>query len=360
MTRRRKRILLVDLGAAMGGVEVYIVGLAEILRPGADVYALCVLKDLEDRLRTKGVSVARIPAFSRLKILKFVAAVIVLCIMIVRFRIQVVQINGFLESVLIVPARLLGCEAVYTRHGPFETELYKWYKKPGKFLPRILSRYLASLSSRLVCVSEAVGAVYKPVSPSGITVIPNWVSHFPEYKRKAIDDARQIHIIYVGRLERYKGLHLLLEAIRDIPDVSLTVVGDGAYREALQQLASGLNVTFVGFQSDPTEFYEAADIFVMPSLGPEGLPLVTLEAMSHGLACLFSDLPVHREITDEGHAALLFRSGDVDDLRIKLKALIGSVPSRVEYSQNAYRQIQSKYSLSVAREAYLKLFQVSV
>ena len=74
------------------------------------------------------------------------------------------------------------------------------------------------------------------------------------------------------------------------------------------------NVRFVGFQRNLREFYERADIFVMPSLGPEGLPMTSLEAMAHGLPCIFSDLPVHHEITDHGKGAYLFRSGEVESL----------------------------------------------
>jgi phosphatidylinositol alpha-mannosyltransferase len=167
-----------------------------------------------------------------------------------------------------------------------------------------------------------------------------------------------MRVIYVGRLERYKGLYLLLDALRGIADVTLIVVGDGIYRRDLEELAIGLDVEFVGFQEDPTPFYEAADIFVMPSLGPEGLPLVALEAMSHSLACLFSDLPVHCEITENGRAAMLFRSGDVEDLRKKLSILIESSSQRARYSECAYRTIESKYQFAAARKAYLQLFEV--
>jgi glycosyltransferase involved in cell wall biosynthesis len=269
-----------------------------------------------------------------------------------------VQINGFLESILLIPARLLNCETVYTRHGPSETELFKWYKNPAKLVPRMLSRYCAHLASRLVCVSETVGAIYKPIFPDGrVTVIPNWVSHLPDYQIRSKETTRRVHIVYVGRLERYKGLHVLLEALRGMA-ATLTVVGDGNYRRDLEDMVSGLDVEFVGFKSDPTPYYQEADIFVMPSLGPEGLPLVALEAMSHALPCLFSDLPVHREITENGHAAMLFRCGDVKDLREKLSALIESASRRAQYSERAYRTIESKYQVAAARRAYLQLFEV--
>jgi glycosyltransferase involved in cell wall biosynthesis len=284
-----------------------------------------------------------------------------LSFVVIWYRIRVVQINGFLESILLIPARILNCETIYTRHGPFETEVFKWYAHPTKFVPRIVARYCANLASRLVCVSETVGEVVAPMFVLGrVTVIPNWVPQLPDYKIRSKDTSRRTHIIYVGRLEKYKGLHLLLEALRGIDDVSLTVVGDGAYRRALEELATGLDVEFVGFQGDPTPYYDAADIFVMPSLGPEGLPLVALEAMSHSLPCLFSDLPVHSEITENGLAAMLFRNGDVGDLREKLLSLVESRSRRAQYSEYAYRMVESKYHVSIARQAYLKLFEVEV
>jgi glycosyltransferase involved in cell wall biosynthesis len=357
--QEKKRILLVDLGASMAGVEAYLNGLADILHSSADLYAICVLKELAIKLESRGVRVIRIPVFSWLRIFRFITALLVLPYVVIRHRIAVVQINGFMESILLIPARILNCETIYTRHGTFETEHFKWHTHPAKYAPRILSRYCAHFASRLVCVSETVGAAYKPVFPLGcVTVIPNWVPRLPDYKVRSKDTTRRMRVIYVGRLERYKGLYLLLDALRGIADVTLIVVGDGIYRRDLEELAIGLDVEFVGFQEDPTPFYEAADIFVMPSLGPEGLPLVALEAMSHSLACLFSDLPVHCEITENGRAAMLFRSGDVEDLRKKLSILIESSSQRARYSECAYRTIESKYQFAAARKAYLQLFEV--
>ena len=126
----------------------------------------------------------------------------------------------------------------------------------------------------------------------------------------------------MGRLEHYKGLHLLLEAMRGVTGVRLTVVGIGSYREQLEKLASGLDVYFEGFCADTYRFYQTSDIFINPSLGPEGLPIVSLESMAHGLPCIFSALPVHKEISNDGAASLLFEIGDAVDLRIKLSQLI--------------------------------------
>jgi glycosyltransferase involved in cell wall biosynthesis len=97
----------------------------------------------------------------------------------------------------------------------------------------------------------------------------------------------------------------------------------------------------------------------MPSNGPEGLPMVALEAMSHGLPCLFSDLPVHREITGDGRAARLFETGNVGDLRAKVLELVENSGLREQLAAAAYRQVQTKYHVDAARRAYLQVFEVS-
>jgi hypothetical protein len=66
-------------------------------------------------------------------------------------------------------------------------------------------------------------------------------------KRVENRDSGTTRLLYVGRLERDKGLYLLLEAMRPIPNTS------------------SRNVSFEGFWGDSGRFYEEADIFVMPS-----------------------------------------------------------------------------------------------
>jgi glycosyltransferase involved in cell wall biosynthesis len=354
---KKKKILLVDLGAPMGGVEYYIESLSGMLRERATLVSLCVLPELALRLRKLGIRVFLIPAFPRFKALRFLVGLCILPIIILREQVQIVLVNGFLESVLIIPARLLGCEAIYARHGPFEDDLYRWYKRPARYFPRLMSRLCVRLASHVICVSEDVGKCVRKIVPEERTsVIPIWMPSMPPYNARKTELAPPIHLLHVGRLERYKGLYLLLEALRAIPNVKLTVVGDGSYREELERLAEGINVRFEGFQAHPAKYYAQADIFVMPSLGPEGFGIVTMEAMAHGLPCIVSDLAVHREVTSDGTAAMLFRNGNVEDLRAKLLELIDNASLRSTYSAAGYQRVQKAYNSDVALKSYLFAF----
>jgi hypothetical protein len=78
--------------------------------------------------------------------------------------------------------------------------------------------------------------------------------------------------------------------------------------------------------------------------------------MAHSLPCLISDLEVHREITAYGTAAMLFRNGDVSDLRSKLQELIDDASLRTAYSTAGYQRVETAYNADVALKSYLWAF----
>jgi glycosyltransferase involved in cell wall biosynthesis len=352
----RPRILLIDLGGHYGGVENYLAHLAALVGDQVSLYALCALPELVDVLSLKGVRVVRIPLFpGALRPLRFLAAFLILPLLLLRYRIDVVQLNGFLESVLILPARLLGRRAVYTRHGPFELDQYSWRRRPLKFLPRKAAQWNARLATHVVCVSNAVAESVQPLlAQSRYSVIPNWVTLPPPREPRAASSS--LTVLCASRLEHYKGIHLLIEAASRMPQIELIVAGDGSNRSALEALARGAsNIRFAGFQRDLAPFYQAADMVVMPSMGPEGLPMSSLEAMAHGVPCIFSDIPVHREITDDGNGARLFHSGDVDSLHRALLELSTNARLRQKLAADAVRIITGRYTEDRVKAAYLRI-----
>lgn len=99
----------------------------------------------------------------------------------------------------------------------------------------------------------------------------------------------------VARLMAQKNHTRLLDifaALKKVrPDSCLLLVGDGELRAELEAKAARLgiaqDVKFLGVQSDTSVWYQAMDVFVMPSLF-EGLPVVGMEAQASGLPCVFS------------------------------------------------------------------------
>jgi len=127
-------------------------------------------------------------------------------------------------------------------------------------------------------------------------------------------------VLFVGRLEREKGIHLLLQAMtlvrKRAPDVRLLIAGDGSYRSTLEELTDSLgirgNVFFLGWlQADDLQSaYRNSWLVVLPSLVEEGLGMVLVESGLMGRPVIASDIGGIRDIVRHGENGFLVPPGD--------------------------------------------------
>lgn len=124
--------------------------------------------------------------------------------------------------------------------------------------------------------------------------------------------------LFVGRLERVKGLDHLLEAVAQMSattPIRCVIVGDGSQREPLAATAERLGIAehvhFVGAQRNPFRFMSRATMFVLPSLS-EGMPNVLLEAMACGCPVIATDIAggVTRQLLEDGACGLIVPIAD--------------------------------------------------
>lgn len=122
-----------------------------------------------------------------------------------------------------------------------------------------------------------------------------------ERMREQLGLSNKFVIGHVGRLERVKNQQFLIEIFAEIrkrmEQAVLLIIGNGELEETLKSRAKDLgietSVIFAGKKTDTQLYYQAMDVFVLPSL-LEGFPLVLLEAQCSGLRCICS-----KEITTE-------------------------------------------------------------
>ena len=142
----------------------------------------------------------------------------------------------------------------------------------------------------------------------------------------ALSDGTAKKFLAVGRFApRHKGFDLLIEAFRLFAqrneEWTLDIVGEGVeeptYREMIRAYALEDRISLHPFTNMIQAYYSAAEVYVLSSRW-EGMPLVLMEAMSHGLPVVASDLPVCKEIMND--AGLYFTNGDVHDLARQLEA----------------------------------------
>jgi glycosyltransferase involved in cell wall biosynthesis len=169
-----------------------------------------------------------------------------------------------------------------------------------------------------------------------------------------LDD--RIVILFVGNLQPFKGLHVLIEAMAKIPDerIMLIIVGGGygeaEYQKRVHDMGLNRKILFAGPQSPDKnlpQYYNLCDFLVLPSTYSESFGLVVLEAMASGKPAIVSSLPGPSQLIDDGKDGLIAKAGDSEDLKTKIEYLAANPELRRDMGAAAREKAVRKYSWNV-------------
>ena len=158
-------------------------------------------------------------------------------------------------------------------------------------------------------------------------------------------------MLFVGRLVYYKGLEVLLDAMSRCGG-SLVIVGEGPLEGALRSLVAGKGlgerVLFAGrvADSDLPAFYQACDLFVLPSIArTEAFGVVQIEAMAAGRPVVSTNLPTGVPwVNQDGVSGLVVPPGDAAALGDALRRLLEDAALRQRLGEGALRRAQTMFS----------------
>ncbi|MBT7703509.1 glycosyltransferase family 4 protein [Candidatus Peregrinibacteria bacterium] len=273
---------------------------------------------------------------------------------------DLIHAQAFLSA---IPAKIIKfftrLPLVYSVHG---TSLF--HKKRG-LQARIERRLLCRLKyDREISVAYNFRNL-KNVNKN-IAVIPNGVDLELFTKIETLRPNTPFTLIFVGRLDPIKGLHHLIEALKnwdfEKAPLELKIVGSGPDKKRLQTLIKKLKleevITFTGKlkKNDLISEYKSAHIFVLPSLS-EGQPLTILEAGAASLPVIATDVGDNARIIRSGQNGWLVKPGKPEELEIALQKahkLFQEKPHKFEaLGQYAFNVIKSKYTWTkTAQETY--------
>lgn len=243
---------------------------------------------------------------------------------------------------------------------------------------RILSTVNCFRSDHVTFVSHAAfdafpGALRR-LRPGAFSVIPNGVdlervdATLARVEAASVDravDRPRFELINVGKFTEQKGHDFLLDVVRRLPDVGLTLVGDGSLRRRIETRVKeeglGDRVRFTGLVPRETVYAEllAADLFVSPALW-EGLPIAVLEAMALGRPVLLSDIQPHMEIQREGpELPLLPFDPAAWTEAIERRAGRSAESLRAEGEANR-RTVEGAFTLARMHEGYSEVYDMLI
>lgn len=151
--------------------------------------------------------------------------------------------------------------------------------------------------------------------------------------------------LFVGRLSREKGVDVLVEAWRSLPDIPLTILGDGPERRDLEAAAPP-NVRFLG-QVEPAEVERAmarAAFLAVPSIWYEGFPMIVVEAFSRGLPVLASLIGSLAEIVTPNVNGALFEPANAASIVDTVQEFLSAPSSGQRLGAGALQSYLSLYT----------------
>lgn len=239
--------------------------------------------------------------------------------------------------------------AAWRRCGVEPAEIERWKRRRGWIRQTLNQVQAVIFPSRMAetIVGPGVDGPLRRSIPYGLE--PHWFAAAAERPRERPTSADRLAIGFAGALEPHKGPHLLLEALHELGwrRTQVSIAGPAphaAYRRRLEQLAGGLAVRFAGHiaPADMPAFVRSCDLLVVPSLWPENLPIVVLEAYAAGVPVVASDVGGIAEIVP--HAAL-FAPGSPADLAGCLKRWLAAPPAELPRVCSAEEMVAATESL---------------
>lgn len=171
---------------------------------------------------------------------------------------------------------------------------------------------------------------------------------------------KKLNLLFVGRLEDYKGAHLLPEIVKNLEDskrkVRLHIMGSGSLENELKKKSEKLPVTFHGWVKDDAtkkRIYSNSHILLAPSIWAEPFGIIAIEAMNHAIPSIVSNIGGLSEIVKENGTGVSVKP----DAGLISKSISDMSPSEYKnYSKNCIKN-RMKYEKNVIMKEYFRFFK---
>jgi glycosyltransferase involved in cell wall biosynthesis len=182
---------------------------------------------------------------------------------------------------------------------------------------QLVHRFTISKAKFFTTVSQYLADKIQVPSKLPKQIIPMGIK--PEYFSVKRQNINPKYIISVGRLDKQKGFQDIIKAMLQLPDYHYTIIGEGVYRQHLdnliQQYQVTHQVTLLGSQNSKQiiQAYQTAGIYIHPAYN-EGLGLTVIEAMAAKVPVIVNDIPILQQHIQQG-SGLAINTKDSQELQ---------------------------------------------
>ncbi len=223
----------------------------------------------------------------------------------------------------------------------------------------MVRKFVFPYVDRFFAVSERVkeNLIKEGVKPERIKVIYNLIEEARfGYAEK---EEGKINFLFVGKVDRGKGIFDFLEAFYKLSlerkDVEAYVVGDGKAMGEVKSFVEKYGLKdkahLIGYTPRVEDYYKMAHVCVIPSRNTEAMTRVVIEALACGCALVVSDVGGIKEAVEEDKNGYVFKVGDVEDLKEKMKK---AAERWKEFSIHSYNLYKRKFSRDVVLKNFIK------
>lgn len=202
-------------------------------------------------------------------------------------RIDVIHAHGINMAVVgLVFAKLFGKRVVFQSHALYSFKQGSLFAKVASFVLKRMDAVIA------LCEKSRQEMIGLGVDPKKTSLYWHWVD-LKRFSPVGKKDQPNFTAFFAGRLMEIKGENVVIELARRFPLVHFIIAGCGPNEQAVREAASKMkNLEFLGLidNSKINEYYRDADVVLLPSQYPEGVPRVICEAIACGTPMLASDM----------------------------------------------------------------------
>lgn len=242
-------------------------------------------------------------------------------------------------------------------HSCWDDSLFFPKNKIKYFIGKRLFQKALNLANVIVFVSEAGRKSYEKNFKinSNVSIVYNGIGldKIQDGYSNVLVNGKPIQIIYIGRIEKIKGIDLLIDSLYEMKNdyyFHLKIIGNGSEKKCLNEKIQSLNmenmIELIDGTTDVKPYLRQGDIFVYPSICQEVFGIAIVEAMAYGLVCIANNVGGIPEVLIDGYNGFLNKTNNIDGLKIALTQAFDLLEtSKYKEMGNRAKETAKKFSI---------------